>query len=75
VKGLREIMGKTKVMCCSVGYRQLEKSGKWPCGVYGKGVEANSIACTVCKQWVHRRCHGLSGSLKCCRWFYVQQMC
>jgi hypothetical protein len=22
----------------------------------------NSIVCTVCKQWVHRRCSGLSGS-------------
>ena len=24
-------------------------SGKWPCGVCGKGVQANSVQCTVCK--------------------------
>ena len=32
-------------------------------GVCRKGVGASSIVCTVCKQWVHRRCSGLSGSL------------
>ena len=56
-------MDKTKVMCCNVGSGQRENSGKWPCGVYQKGVGANSVICTVCKQWVHRRCSGLSGSL------------
>ena len=26
-------------------------SGKWPCGVWGKGVQANSVQCTtVCKK-------------------------
>ena len=40
-----------------------------------KGVGANSIVCTLFKQWVHRRCSGLSGSLsvvdgfKCSRYF------
>lgn len=63
LKGLRVNMGKTKVMCCNVGTGQMENSGKWPCGVCRKGVGANSIVCTVCKQWVHRRCSGLTGSL------------
>ena len=64
LKGLRVNMGKTKVMCCNVGFEQMENSGRWPCGVCRKGVGANSIVCTVCKQWVHRRCSGLSGSLR-----------
>ena len=50
-------------MCCKVESGQMENSGKWPCGVCREGVGANSIVCTVCKQWVHRRCCGLSGSL------------
>ena len=33
------------------------------CRVCRKVVGSNSIVCTVCKQWVHRRCSGLSGSL------------
>ena len=62
-KGLRVNMEKTKVMCCKVRTGQAENSGMWPCAVCKKGVGANSIKCTVCKQWVHRRCSGLSGSL------------
>ena len=38
-------------------------SGKWPCGVCGKGVQANSIQCTVCKKWIHKRCSGVRGDL------------
>jgi PHD-finger len=56
-------MGKMKVMCCNVGTGQMENSGKWPCGVCRKGLGANSIVCTACQQWVHRRCSGLTGSL------------
>ena len=34
-------------------------SGKWPCGVCGKGVQANSVQCTVCKKKrIHKRCSG-----------------
>ena len=28
---------------------------KWSCG---KGVQANSVQCTVCKKWIHRWCSG-----------------
>ena len=30
-------------------YRQTLFSAQWPCGVCGKGVQANSVQCTVCK--------------------------
>jgi hypothetical protein len=63
-KGLRINMNKTKVMHCKVKNEQAENTGKWPCGVCRKGVGANSIVCTVCKQWVHKRCSGIQGSLK-----------
>lgn len=63
LKGLRVNMDKTKVMCCKLRTGQVENSGKWPCAVCKRGVGANSINCTVCKQWVHKRCSGLTGSL------------
>ena len=41
----------------------LEESTKWPCGVCSKGVGNNSILCTQCKKWVHRRCSKVKGKL------------
>ena len=43
------IAGKTKVMVGSSGGKMIVNSGKWPCGVCGKLVQANSVQCTVCK--------------------------
>ena len=63
-KGLRVNLGKTKVMKCSVGDGKLVRSGKWPCAVCLRGVGNNSILCTVCSKWVHKRCSGIKGSLK-----------
>ena len=47
-KGLRVTMDKTKVMFRKVKTGQVENFEKWPCTVCKKGVEANSINCTVC---------------------------
>lgn len=33
--------------------------GRYPCGVCGSGVGANSIWCCVCDRWCHKRCSGL----------------
>ena len=49
-KGLNVNTGKSKVMVGSSGWKLIVNSGKWPCGVCGKGVQANSVQCTVCKQ-------------------------
>ena len=38
-------------------------SGGWPCGVCGKGVQTNSVQCTVCKTWIHKRSSGVRGDL------------
>ena len=63
LKGLRVNMDKTKVMCCKVRTGQAENSGRWPCAVCKAGVGSNSINCTACGKWVHKRCSGLTGSL------------
>ena len=66
-KGLRVNMGKTKVMRCRVDTGKVVKSGKYPCGVCGKGVGANSIQCTSCKAWIHKRCSGIKGINTLCK--------
>ena len=52
-KGLKVNAGKSKVMVGSSGGKMIVKSG-----VCGKGVQANSVHCTVCKKWIHKRCSG-----------------
>ena len=54
--------GKSKVMVGSSVGKMIVNSGKWPCGVCGKGVHANSVQCTVCIKWIHRRCSGVRGN-------------
>ena len=55
-KGLNVNAGKSKVMVGRSCGKMIINSGKWPCGVCGKGVQANSIRCTVCNKWIHKRC-------------------
>jgi len=40
-----------------------QKAARWPCGVCGRGVGGNSIQCTSCQKWVHRKCSGIEGSM------------
>ena len=56
-------MDKTKVMRCKMRTGQAENSGRWPCAVCKAGVGANSLNCTACNHWVHKKCSGLTGSL------------
>jgi len=50
-----------------VGYqvRQkiMQKAVRWLCGVCGRGVGNNSIQCTSCQKWVHRKCSRIKGSM------------
>ena len=70
-KGLKVNAGKSKVMVAEVGRL---KSGKCPCCVCGKGVQVNSVQCTVCKKWIYKRCIGVRGDLSLvvdgfrCKW-------
>jgi len=64
---IRVNMSTMKAICCKARVGQMEKSGKWPCGVCRKGVEVNSLVCTGCKQWernLRKRCSGIADSLK-----------
>ena len=63
-KGLRVNMGKTKLMISASNLNTLKDSGKFPCGVCRDGVGDNSIFCTGCKHWIHKRCSGIKGILK-----------
>ena len=61
-KGLKVNIGKTKVMCSQYGKGRVNKTARYPCGVCGWGVGeeySNSIACTKCRLWIHKRCSGL----------------
>ena len=62
-KGLRVNMGKTKVMVSGPGLDVLQKSGKDPCAVCLSGTGNNSILCSGCSLWVHKRCSGTTGKL------------
>ena len=62
-KGLKVNAGNSKVMVGSSGGKMIVNSGKWPCGVCGKGVQANSVQCTVCKKLIHKQCSGVHGDL------------
>ena len=64
VKGLRINMGKTKVMVCQAKSGQVMDSGRWPCAICKKGVGSNSIQCSKCKKWIHKKCSGLKKKLK-----------
>ena len=62
-KGFRVSMPKTKFMVSGVGLDVLKDSGKYPCAVCRKGVGANSICCSKCLHWVHKKCSLISGKL------------
>ena len=55
--------GKSKVIVGSTDGKMIVKSGKWSCGVSGKGVQENFVQCTVCKKWIQKRCSGVRGDL------------
>ena len=62
-KGLRVNMKKTKFLISGTGLNVLKKSGKYPCAVCRSGVGNNSIECSQCKMWVHKKCSGIARPL------------
>jgi hypothetical protein len=62
-KGLKVNLGKTKVMFGGEEGEVEELMCKWPCGVCSKGVGRNSIQCTACSKWIHKKCSGIKGNL------------
>ena len=47
-KGLRARENESHEIGC---LQKVVDSRKYPCGVCGKGVDANSIKCTLCMKW------------------------
>jgi len=60
---MRVNMKKTKVTISVEWQKVMKKAVRWPCGVCGRGVGNNSIHCTSCQKWVHRKCSGINGYL------------
>ena len=56
-------MNKTKVMMSGERQKVRQKAVRWPCGVCSKGVGSNSLQCTSCQKWVHKKCSGIQGSM------------
>ena len=56
--------GKSKVMVESSGEKLIVNYGKWSCGVCGKRVQANSVQCTVFKNWIGFRCKRCDGTIQ-----------
>jgi len=52
-------MNKTKVMISGERQKPVQKAARWPCGVCGRCVGSNSIQCTSCHKWVHKKCSGI----------------
>ena len=62
-RGMKVNINKTKVMVSGEWQKVTHKEGlRWPCGVCGTAVGNNSIQCTSCQKWVHRKC-GIKGSM------------
>ena len=58
-KGLKVNLSKTKILVSGKECESVVTSGEHPCSVCGRGVRANSVLCTECRKWVHKRCSGL----------------
>ena len=62
-KGLRVNMKKTKILISGIDLDLLEESGKFPYGVCLKAVGVNSILCSTCSLWIHKKCSGITGRI------------
>ena len=58
-RGLTVNLEKTKMMVNGGDVGDVLRVGRYPCGVCGCGVRANSFLCTACGKWCHKRCLGL----------------
>ena len=58
-RGLKINMNKTKYLVTGKEAKEKVQCGKWPCGCCGRGVGTNSILCSECNRWCHKKCSGL----------------
>jgi len=62
-RSMRVNMNKTKVIISGERQKPMQKAARWACGVCGRGVGSNSIQCTSCHKWVHKKCSGIKGRM------------
>jgi len=62
-RGMRVNVNKTKAMISGEQQKVMQKAVRWPCGVCGRGICNNSIQCTCCQKWVHRKYSDIKGSM------------
>jgi len=60
---MRVKKNKTKVIISEEQQKVTQKAVRWPRGVCGKGISNNSVQCTGCQKWVHRKCSGIKGNM------------
>ena len=58
-RGLKVNINKTKLMVMGREPAVRPQRGRYPCGVCGKGIGANSKWCQCCGRWCRQRCSGL----------------
>ena len=68
-KGLKVSVKKTKGMTTNDSNSRPNLAAIDPCGVCRQRVGVNSIRCTACMCWVHKRCSKIRGSLNSARNF------
>jgi len=56
-------MNKNKVMISGERQKPVHKAARWPYGVCGRGVDSNSIQCTTCQKFLHKKCSGIKESM------------
>jgi hypothetical protein len=57
------------------GPGEVSESGRWPCGVCRTGVGSNSVECTRCAKWVHKKCSDVKVSLEKVKTTFVCRRC
>jgi len=62
-RDIRENMNKTKVIISVECQKLIQKAARWSCDVCGRGVANNSIQCTSCKKWVHKKFSGTKANM------------
>jgi len=62
-RGMRVNTNKTKVVISGERQKPVQKAARCPCGVCGRGGGSNSIQCTSCHKWVHKKCSGIKVSM------------
>ena len=58
--GIKVNTRKTKITVSEKKSKKTRPMGRFPCGVCSRGVGVNSILCSQCEKWCHKRCSGLS---------------